>query len=443
MEFVNKFYIIFLNLPIISQEMTEENKKIKFPTEKHLQDISKDKFKYKELSANIVDNILLQMELPNNFGIYGNWGSGKSTLIHFMREHLKTKDDIQVVYFEAWKYEYSEGNDLLFALLNAIKKELKIGSKIWKKVAVSALTIWDKLLRTPELLAAIPIVGTWLSKIALDPKDIKERWEMYEEMVYSEHEKWNDKIDSLQSDFQSLVKKWLEKKKKKKEKLIIFIDDLDRCLPENAVKLLEAIKNFLSVDNTLFVMAIDKRVISQMISKKYGMLEDYGEEYLMKIIHYYYDLSETQVEEIIKEIFKGFSIWYSHPQFIDLVADLFKIIWSEVRKVKYFIAWFYFILNLKGIKYSNGETTDSEMIYLLYASIFLQKFKKHYPLYPDVYSLAKLWTHDELVKTTWSQIPELMKNEMIRIFKLKVINSNNIVTEFDYHSFISAYNKIK
>jgi len=269
---------------------------MKFPTEKHLKELGKDRFGYNLLSKKILDEILIEMELPNSFGFYGNWGSGKSTMLDFIQQHIKNRQikeykNITSVYFESWRYEYSDQSDLLFALLNCIKKQTGITDTKWKQLLVDAAVISSGLART---------IG------GLNAGEVMDDFEKFEGKIFKEHERWVDKIESFKEDFENIVKNVL--KKKRTEKIFIFIDDLDRCLPENAVKLLEGIKNFLSISNTLFVLAIDRRIVSEMIEKKYGLHFGYGDEYLMKIIHYYYELPSVELKDIVSEILAIYDI---------------------------------------------------------------------------------------------------------------------------------------
>ena len=93
---------------------------------------------------------------------------------------------------------------------------------------------------------------------------------------------WIDEVSHFQEQFKGFVADLLEKKKKKV--LIVFIDDLDRCLPDRAIQLLEAIKNFLTVPKCVFVLGVDDQVIAKGISSKYGEGLIDGQSYLEKMI---------------------------------------------------------------------------------------------------------------------------------------------------------------
>ncbi len=336
-----------------------------FPTEKHLQDFEKDKFNYKTLSKRILDEVLLKMELPNCFGFYGNWGSGKSTIINYIQQHLGEKTDesykkVIFVYFEPWKYEYSNQSDLLFALLNCIKKKHNNNKNVWKKIMVDVAVIGSSILRKTTLADTQEIVG-----------DFK----IFEDKFLNEHEIWIDKIEELQKNFEEVIAKTL--KKNKASKLVIFIDDLDRCLPENAVKLLEGIKNFLLIENTLFVIAIDRRVISEMVEKKYGLHDGYGDEYLTKIIHYYYELPTVSLKDVIKETLSTHNIETNESQ-CGYMAEFLKDEAKEPRYAKHIIHQLGMAINLsedskKDIK---EDTQNTSLKYLFVASFLLTKFPK-------------------------------------------------------------------
>ena len=75
--------------------------------------------------------------------------------------------------------------------------------------------------------------------------------------------------------------------------LIFLVDDLDRCLPENAIEVLEAVKLFLDVEGCAFVLALDEEVVERGIAHRYqaytsaaqGHTPITGAEYLEKLIH--------------------------------------------------------------------------------------------------------------------------------------------------------------
>ena len=68
-------------------------------------------------------------------------------------------------------------------------------------------------------------------------------------------------------------------------RIVIFIDDLDRCDPEKALEVLESIKSFFDIEGIIYVIGMDSETINSLIKKKYG--EEYaikGLDYLQKIV---------------------------------------------------------------------------------------------------------------------------------------------------------------
>mgnify|MGYP001953890322 CR=1 FL=1 len=213
---------------------------------------------------------------------------------------------------------------------------------------------------------------------------------MFEKMVYKEHESWQDKIKTFEQDFQELVNKWL--KNVGKNKLYIFIDDLDRCLPENTVKLLETIKNFLYVNNALFIFAVDKRIVSQMISHQYWMLENYWEEYLMKIINYEYSLPNIDNSDVITEIFINY--WFEDKSLaLENISKHINLIINEPRKIKTILNNFFITLKVKQILLDN----ESDLILYFIAFCLIKNFGEYIDFLQEMknYHFQHHWSPDQ------------------------------------------------
>ena len=115
-----------------------------------------------------------------------------------------------------------------------------------------------------------------------DVSNVKGMFDLYEQNYQKRMESLVDEVSHFQQQFEDFVTKLLKKKKKKV--LIVFIDDLDRCLPDRAIQLLEAIKNFLTVPKCVFVLGVDDQVIAKGITNKYGKGLIDGQSYLEKMI---------------------------------------------------------------------------------------------------------------------------------------------------------------
>ena len=98
------------------------------------------------------------------------------------------------------------------------------------------------------------------------------------------NEKTRTEIKSFRKEFQKLLKK------SKVENVVVFIDELDRCLPDTVLEVFEAMRLFLFVEGMSFVIGADERLIQYAIRSKYkevpGNNLDIGKEYLEKVIQY-------------------------------------------------------------------------------------------------------------------------------------------------------------
>jgi ABC-type branched-subunit amino acid transport system ATPase component len=276
---------------------------MQFPTEKSLKNAQSDELDRGSLAKNIASNILLEMKLPNTFGLYGDWGTGKSTLLNFLKEETEKQDEetVEVIEFDPWKYENTEQKDLLFALLRKISKELEIAddSSVWEDISDAAFGMAHSLFSNLAQKGTYGILDVDdMTKKAEKAKKARKEHMSQTRKAYQE---WIDEFEEISKLFNKLIEKGLENIEK--DKLFVFIDDLDRCLPENTIKLLESIKNFLEQDQTLFVIAIDSRIVAEMIEQKYGLHHGYGEEYLEKIINYNVNLPPADTSVLVKSIF--------------------------------------------------------------------------------------------------------------------------------------------
>lgn len=237
-----------------------------------------------KLVARDVQKILENVRTPYVVGIFGDWGIGKTSLLKLTigrlknRESNKTNIALLEEPFEAWRYE--AGESLVAPLLCEISRQFELSkkSKFHKILNATSLSVSDILLKK--------FTGAEL-------KDIKKYWKFYD--------KWTTEANRAKGEFSQLVEIIL--KNKKANRLVLFIDDLDRCSPDKAVNLLESIKNFLTVANTVFVIAVDSGVLASYIDEKYHGTKMDGQAYLDKIIQ----LSVTvpiPSELAIRDVFK-------------------------------------------------------------------------------------------------------------------------------------------
>lgn len=233
--------------------------------------------------------------LPATIGVYGDWGSGKSSLIKLAINDFEENKDIVCLNFNAWLFEsYEDAKaSLLGSILDKICEEKKLTEKANDIVqglykSIDKLKLFKKsflfgmdIATTGGLFSALSILLTNSAKEDHTKITDKIKENIKDEM--NENSIRND-IKEFRKQFDDLLEET------KIDKLIIFIDELDRCSPDTILSTLEAIRLFLFTGNTVFIIGADERQIAYAVKNKFkeikGQEIDIGKEYLEKLIQY-------------------------------------------------------------------------------------------------------------------------------------------------------------
>jgi hypothetical protein len=254
--------------------------------------VDQDILQRRDIAQTILDRLI--MSNPGAIGIYGGWGTGKTSLLNLLcklndKQQIEQSDrkDIHIEIIDAWKYESGDG--LLMPVIVRFKQMAD---------TTDFPEAWRVIMRRVLASTALSVTDALLKKyVGVDRKNIKENYEEIEKRdkqkdhaaLLLEWEGWSDEIGNTASAFEEIVGFVLEKIGC--ERVVICIDNLDRCSPENVVHLLESVKNFFSVPNCTWVFAMDAEVIASYINHKYEGTRVDGNCYLDKIIPEQYHLS--------------------------------------------------------------------------------------------------------------------------------------------------------
>ena len=260
--------------------------------------------------VNLVADIATNRDLsPSTIGLYGDWGSGKSSLMKLAQKKIeekypkneKKKDTIKTlcIEFNGWLFEGYEDTktSLCGAILDALADEKRFSKEVtdYAKELIKKIDI-NKILGKGVkygldlflsggigMLTDLSLSGL-LSTIKsnageVQAKDIEEILSMLKK-----NDKTRTEIKKFRNEFKDLLKK------SKVENVVVFIDELDRCLPDTVLEVFEAMRLFLFVEGMSFVIGADERLIQYSIKSKYkevpGNNLDIGKEYLEKVIQY-------------------------------------------------------------------------------------------------------------------------------------------------------------
>ncbi len=296
-------------------------------------DIPIDNAKYFNFDAysDSISKIILNKEnkTPFTIAINGKWGSGKTTLMKTLREKLDSESGkennrkIRSVWFDAWKY--SETNSMLAALLFEIFEEMGRSKNVIDKL--KAKVVGGKRINLLKEFADLAKILT-LGQVELD------KW--FENPAYKEKLSFYDV-------FQEYMKKILlsfvldeEDGKYNDEKgiLVIFIDDLDRCPPENITKILESINLFFNQEGCFFIIGTDISLISNAIDQKYTIKGFSGRDYIKKMIQLQFNLPAIRHDDIEKFMKDELKIGENIEKYFYVITEGLE---SNQREIKRFL----------------------------------------------------------------------------------------------------------
>ncbi len=229
---------------------------------------------------------------PFTIGVFASWGEGKTSLLRLAKALVdESHAKIVTVWFNAWQYEKEEHPivPLVASIVRAVDQKLASleEDKGKFKTALSSVS---------RALRAIAYGVSAKAKVAVPGFAEVEAGFVAKEMI--------DRYDKLASGGDPLLDRTLyynafetlERVAAKQPtdddaiKIVVFIDDLDRCLPPQAIKLLESIKLVLTQPGFIFTLAVDRRVLESFLIARYKndyKIDDYrtsGTQYLDKIV---------------------------------------------------------------------------------------------------------------------------------------------------------------
>lgn len=238
------------------------------------------------IAKTIVSLVRESKAQPISIGIHGDWGAGKSSILEMVEDEMKKSasdsgEKYSCIRFNGWRHQGFEDSKvaLMSSIVSELEKKEKLGSKageilkkLWKNIN------WMSVAKTTGKAALGIATGTAPITLLSSAMDVLKATVTTEEGIngaidsiggYLKESKITEDTSSNKefAEFEENFAELLEDANI--DKLVVLIDDLDRCLPDVAINTLEAVRLFMFTEKTAFVIAADESMIRYAVKKHF------------------------------------------------------------------------------------------------------------------------------------------------------------------------------
>jgi hypothetical protein len=299
-------------------------------------------------------------ERPFTIGLFGEWGSGKSSIIKTVKEELKKKNDFKVKFavFDAWKYsEDAFRRSFILSLSKELNIDLpkqeynlyqnqtqrindfkiQVSTRTWVTLGLFLLALLLSYMLIPwvrtQALALVSLISLYLitstlfiSLKAIINKDILVKTLAFiQSLVYSKYDEERPLMFSPEQ-FSKAFEHIIDNATLGMDRLVIVIDNIDRCEKHYSTELLSTIKGFLeSREKVLFILPVDETALKRHIRDNHKANDKEADEFLRKFFNVTLKIKlyhSSEIYEFAKKINEKFTLGFSNYT-IDLVSKEF------------------------------------------------------------------------------------------------------------------------
>lgn len=296
-----------------------------------------------------------------SFAIEGTWGVGKTFILERLEEKLELEQDEEkkdnryfVFHYNCWKYDYYE--EPAIAIISVLKDKVENANKVCDGVVKDAWKAAEKYIKnmTKEFVK---------NKIGIDFVQVVE--DVRTEGV--KRKKEENEFDTLFAFNQTLenVRKQVKELAATKT-MVIVVDELDRCMPAYAIKILERLHHmFEGIDNVLVIIAVDSKQLNHSIREIYGDQVD-TERYLKKFISFKYNIGIGMAQKSLMEKFEDYFCLFSEFKQIDqTITEFLKLSELDIRTIEKIMTKNKLVHGLV----CNSEVSNSVLLYEVMCSV--------------------------------------------------------------------------
>ncbi|ELI0634690.1 ATPase [Vibrio harveyi] len=264
---------------------------------------SLDFLNFSETAESIKDLVTEKELMPISVGVFGDWGAGKSTILELTKKSISEEEEDYIqVHFDAWMYQgYDDAKAaLLETIASTLVKQAKDNASLSEKAKafagrVDIIRSLGLLMDGGAALAGVPTMGGFQKLMGLftggengelDFSDAKDALDGVKQIAKeSKGAVSSKKTFSPPKEIKEFRQAYSDLLSEFDRPLIVYVDNLDRCSPFNAISTLEAIRLFLFLPNTAFVIAADEDMIRLAVPEYHkGASQRHQTDYLDKLI---------------------------------------------------------------------------------------------------------------------------------------------------------------
>lgn len=362
--------------------------------------------------SDTLQEIIKTTHTPCTIGLFGEWGSGKSSIVRDVIDKLnckdrKHKDDnaenvktsnskaenqtserIRFVVYDAWKYSK---DSFRRTFLLEVAKELKFQEQdyfdmFYANQSDEKIKYSLKIIEAFSNLDVEKLKKILTLKESMDCSSVLDGISNLANLITKTKETKQTPLIFAQEQFENLFDEMLEKSLGVKslveriihffnfssyeiniDKLVIVIDNLDRCNADTVCEMLSDIKGFLNKDKVVFMVPLDDKMLKKHLSRNNGYEDSESSEYLRKIFDCVLSLKKTQefdMYEVLDKLLKNHNIEYN-PNTMSVISEEYA---SNPRRIIKFINNFEIekeLLCKRGVNEELIKTNETLIAFLL------------------------------------------------------------------------------
>ena len=337
-----------------------------------IKDIDDDRLDINNFVLSIID-IVNTVSTPFTISIHGEWGSGKTGILHILENNFSESGKYVVIMFNTWQFsQISNPNNIDIVLFKYIINKLNLSSDEDKKEKINyCISILDSLIQNKVIDDKYVSVLSDILKLSADIK-------------YKNYSHDYQSIENMRNKFKEIIDEHIDDT----GKLIVLIDDMDRIDQNTVLHLLSSIKIFFDIKKCIFILALDYDTFSKNIRDNFRY--DYSHaEYLDKIIQLNISIPVNSycIDKFVEEQFqfeRKVKKWEESKK-LNLLSEYVRLVENSVGRnpraikrlsYKYIFYSNYFLKNINQDKMFNYQSQA------LFALICLKE--SYHELYEEI-----------------------------------------------------------